>query len=192
MHDTSHNEQPSQPTLMELSTTTKTLVICTLFSYPTKTKQKPTPKHYTKGWLPGFTLDGKIILEGPTSVFKAPDGNGGIYVALEQAGVLQHMRAHGVEAVDCFGVDNVLVRPGDPLFSGYCWQKQAQCGMLFLFCNAGGFQPCCCWRWLSALLIWPALAYAFECVSSCTNTYMYHSAPLPVYHPAPCVSTCTM
>ena len=40
------------------------------------------------------------------------------------------MRAHGVEAVDCFGVDNVLVRPGDPLFAGYCWAKQAQCGTL--------------------------------------------------------------
>ena len=79
-----------------------------------------------KGWLPGFALDGSIILETPTSVFKAPDGNGGIYVALEQRGILQHMRAH--EAVDCFGVDNVLVRPGDPLFAGSCWAKQAQCG----------------------------------------------------------------
>lgn len=45
------------------------------------------------------------------------------------------MRAHGVEAVDCFGVDNVLVRPGDPLFAGCCWAKQAQCGTYVTRCH---------------------------------------------------------
>ena len=38
------------------------------------------------------------------------------------------MRLAGVEAVDCVGVDNVLVRLGDPLFTGFCTERRAQFG----------------------------------------------------------------
>jgi hypothetical protein len=45
-----------------------------------------------------------------------------------RSGALADMAAHGVEAVDCYSVDNALVRPADPLFAGCCWLSGADCG----------------------------------------------------------------
>ncbi len=45
-------------------------------------------------------------------------------------GVLQDMAEHGVESVDCVSVDNALVRIADPLFAGFCYEQEAQCGKL--------------------------------------------------------------
>jgi len=43
---------------------------------------------------------------------------------------LQDMAEHGVESVDCVSVDNALVRIADPLFAGFCYEQDAQCGKL--------------------------------------------------------------
>ncbi len=80
--------------------------------------------------LPALTEDGKIIMDSETSPALAPDGNGGVYVALHASGALADMAAHGVEAVDCYSVDNALVRPGDPLFAGFCAASGIDCGEL--------------------------------------------------------------
>lgn len=45
-----------------------------------------------------------------------------------RSGVLADMAAHGVEAVDCCAVDNVLAPLGDPLFAGHCTAAGAECG----------------------------------------------------------------
>ena len=90
--------------------------------------QKEQIVFFCQGMLPALTLDGKIILEDNARVSMAPDGNGGVYVALEKHGVLDDMEKHGIDAVDCCSVDNILVRVGDPVFIGYCASYGIECG----------------------------------------------------------------
>jgi UDP-N-acetylglucosamine/UDP-N-acetylgalactosamine diphosphorylase len=41
--------------------------------------------------IPCFDFAGKIILSSPTKVARAPDGNGGLYWALNHEGIRDHM-----------------------------------------------------------------------------------------------------
>ncbi len=83
---------------------------------------------FPQGTLPALTSDGKIILETPTSLSLAPDGNGGIYPAVVKHGIITDMKARGIKYIHVFGVDNALVKPADPTFVGYCIQRNADCG----------------------------------------------------------------
>ncbi|URE22313.1 UDP-N-acetylglucosamine pyrophosphorylase [Musa troglodytarum] len=65
----------------------------------------------------------KFIMETPYKVSKAPDGNGGLYSALKSSKLLEDMAMRGVRYVDCYGVDNALVRVADPTFLGYFIDK---------------------------------------------------------------------
>lgn len=90
---------------------------------------EPSQVHFfTQGTLPCLTQDGKIIMETPCRVARASDGNGGIYKALEASGTLDELDAAAVQYVHVFSVDNALCRPADPVFIGYCLEKQAECG----------------------------------------------------------------
>ena len=82
---------------------------------------------FQQGTLPCFTFEGKIILSSKSDLARAPDGNGGLYRALRKDGILADMEKRGVECVQLYCVDNVLVRVGDPLFVGYCLSKGAEC-----------------------------------------------------------------
>uniref|UniRef100_A0A7R9V7G0 UDP-N-acetylglucosamine diphosphorylase n=1 Tax=Chlamydomonas euryale TaxID=1486919 RepID=A0A7R9V7G0_9CHLO len=83
---------------------------------------------FQQGFLPCLTEEGKIIMETDSRIAKAPDGNGGVYMALHRSGCLAHMEACGVECVDVYCVDNILARVADPLFFGYCSSSGAQVG----------------------------------------------------------------
>lgn len=83
---------------------------------------------FSQGTLPCMTREGKIILESAGRVAMAPDGNGGIYPALQQKGALADMRARGVDCLHVFSIDNALVRVADPHFLGYCIENGADCG----------------------------------------------------------------
>eukprot|EP00195_Chlamydomonas_chlamydogama_P005792 CAMPEP_0202904818 /NCGR_PEP_ID=MMETSP1392-20130828/31237_1 /ASSEMBLY_ACC=CAM_ASM_000868 /TAXON_ID=225041 /ORGANISM="Chlamydomonas chlamydogama, Strain SAG 11-48b" /LENGTH=471 /DNA_ID=CAMNT_0049592643 /DNA_START=73 /DNA_END=1488 /DNA_ORIENTATION=- len=90
--------------------------------------QRSQVTFFQQGFLPCLTEEGKIIMESPQSIAKAPDGNGGVYMALHKSGCLNHMVENGVECLDVYCVDNILARLADPLFLGYCHSMKAEVG----------------------------------------------------------------
>lgn len=91
--------------------------------------------HARLGTLPCLSMDGKVLLETPSRVAVAPEGNGGLYAALRQPlsaankshTVLSDLSRRGIKYVHAYGVDNCLVKVADPVFLGYCIQKEADC-----------------------------------------------------------------
>jgi UDP-N-acetylglucosamine/UDP-N-acetylgalactosamine diphosphorylase len=83
---------------------------------------------FEQGVEPSFTFDGKIIIESAESLSLAPDGNGGIYRALQYSGCIDDMLRRGVEHLHIYGIDNVLTKSLDPLFIGACIANQVECG----------------------------------------------------------------
>ena len=73
---------------------------------------------FSQGMLPGFDLDGKILLEDKHRLALAPDGHGGSLKSLVAGGALQDMASRGIEIISYFQVDNPLVKPFDSLFIG--------------------------------------------------------------------------
>ena len=86
------------------------------------------------GTLPCLTMEGKILLDTPSRVAVAPDGNGGLYAATrsplhsgKSETVLSDLAKRKILYVHAYCVDNCLVRVADPVFLGYGIQKQADC-----------------------------------------------------------------
>ena len=90
---------------------------------------------FEQGTLPCVTNEGKIMLDAPSRVATAPDGNGGLYAALRaprapgQGSVLDDLKRRGVQYLHAYGVDNCLVRVGDPVFVGACLEKGVAAGV---------------------------------------------------------------
>lgn len=91
---------------------------------------------FEQGTLPCISNEGKIMLDAPSRVATAPDGNGGIYAALRaplakgsDASVVSDLAKRGVKYVHAYGVDNCLVKVGDPVFIGVCLEKQVGAGV---------------------------------------------------------------
>ncbi|PBK76849.1 UDP-N-acetylglucosamine diphosphorylase [Armillaria solidipes] len=90
---------------------------------------------FEQGTLPCLTMEGKVILDSPSHVAVAPDGNGGLYAATrtplspadKSHTVLSDLCKRKVLYVHAYCVDNCLVRVADPVFLGYSIAKQADC-----------------------------------------------------------------
>ncbi|THV07476.1 UDP-N-acetylglucosamine diphosphorylase [Dendrothele bispora CBS 962.96] len=90
---------------------------------------------FEQGTLPCLTMEGKVLLDSPSRVAVAPDGNGGLYAATraplsstdKSHTVLNDLSRRKVLYVHAYCVDNCLVRVADPVFLGYSISKQADC-----------------------------------------------------------------
>lgn len=79
---------------------------------------------FNQGTLPCFDLSGsKILMESKSSICESPDGNGGLYKAIQTAGILEDMKNKGIEHVHMYCVDNCLVRVADPVFLGFAMKR---------------------------------------------------------------------
>lgn len=67
---------------------------------------------------PSTDLNGKVYLEEKGHVSLSPNGNGGWFVSMQKAGLLEKVKAMGVEWINIFAVDNVLQQIADPVFVG--------------------------------------------------------------------------
>lgn len=80
------------------------------------------PKEYVKFFVqemePACDYEGRAYLESGTEPALSPNGNGGWFGSMVNAGLLSDIREHGIEWINVFAVDNCLQRIADPLFVG--------------------------------------------------------------------------
>lgn len=74
---------------------------------------------FQQGVFPAMDDQGRVLLSAPDSLALAPDGNGGVFLALQRTGMLKALEAAGVEWLHIAGVDNALSVPCDPVFLGF-------------------------------------------------------------------------
>lgn len=77
---------------------------------------------------PCFDLHGGIILEEQHKVLTAGIGSGGLLNALKTQNIIDDMKSRNVKYIMTFSTANILTKVGDPVFIGYCLNKEADCG----------------------------------------------------------------
>ncbi|MCI9338484.1 MAG: UDPGP type 1 family protein [Lachnospiraceae bacterium] len=71
---------------------------------------------------------GKVYLEEKGRMASSPNGNGGWFISLKEAGLLDLIRREGIEWLNAFAVDNVLQKIADPCFIGATIRKKCVAG----------------------------------------------------------------
>lgn len=85
---------------------------------------------------PAADYNGKIYMESKSKMSTSPNGNGGWYVSMKNAGILDIVKAAGIEWLNVFAVDNVLQRIADPVFVGAVLDKACVVGAKVVRKNA--------------------------------------------------------
>lgn len=98
---------------------------------------KPEYIHFFKQEMAAATdYNGKIYLEEKGKLSTSPNGNGGWFVSMKNAGLLDIVKKEGIEWLNIFAVDNVLQRIAEPCFVGATLQKNCAVGAKVVRKNA--------------------------------------------------------
>ena len=93
------------------------------FGYP-----ESEVKFFKQDMAPAVDFDGKIFLETKDTPALSPNGNGGWFGSLKNAGLVEDLKKRGVEWLNIYAVDNVLQRIADPVFVGATIDSGVNCG----------------------------------------------------------------
>jgi UDP-N-acetylglucosamine/UDP-N-acetylgalactosamine diphosphorylase len=77
---------------------------------------------------PSVDYNGKIYMEDAATISLSPNGNGGWFHSLVNAGLLDKIMTDGVEWLNVFSVDNVLQKIADPYYIGATILSGCACG----------------------------------------------------------------
>lgn len=80
--------------------------------------------------------DGKIYLEEKGRLSTSPNGNGGWFISLRNAGLMELIHERGIQWLNIFAVDNVLQNIADPCFIGATIEKNCAVGAKVVRKNA--------------------------------------------------------
>lgn len=80
--------------------------------------------------------EGKIYLEEKGKLSTSPNGNGGWFISMKNAGLLELVQKEGIEWLNVFAVDNVLQRIVDPCFVGATIRRDCAVGAKVVRKNA--------------------------------------------------------
>ena len=75
-------------------------------------------KFFVQEMVPAVDFDGNLLMKSEDSLAMSPNGNGGWFKSLINAGLDKDLKDKGVEWLNVFAVDNCLQRIADPLFIG--------------------------------------------------------------------------
>ena len=93
--------------------------------------------HFFKQEMAAATdYEGKIYLEEKGKLSTSPNGNGGWFSSLKNAGLLDVVKDAGIEWLNVFAVDNVCQRIADPVFVGATIEKNCVVGSKVVRKNA--------------------------------------------------------
>lgn len=93
--------------------------------------------HFFKQEMAAATdYEGKIYLEEKGKLSTSPNGNGGWFISLKNAGLLDVVKTEGIEWLNVFAVDNVCQRIADPVFVGATIERECVVGAKVVRKNA--------------------------------------------------------
>ena len=84
--------------------------------------------YFKQDMAPATDYEGRVYMEDRDRIASSPNGNGGWFVSMNRAGLLDVLHEKGIEWLNCFSVDNVLQRIADPVFVGAVIAKGCACG----------------------------------------------------------------
>lgn len=83
---------------------------------------------FVQQMAPSVSYDRKIYMEEKGRISTSPNGNGGWFISMVRAGLLDTVKKLGVEWLNVFSVDNVLQKIADPVFVGAVLKHGCVCG----------------------------------------------------------------